>query len=52
MSHIQRCIECKVAQDVGRLAQHRLEEVKRQVESLLLRHLPSDSEEPKRELLR
>lgn len=52
MSHIQRCIECKVAQDAGQLAQSRLEEAKRQIDALLLRHLPSDSEAPKRDLLR
>ena len=52
MSHIRRCMECKVSEDAAKLAQHRLEEVKRQVEALLLQQLPSDAEQTKRELLR
>lgn len=45
-------MECKLAEKAAKLSRQRLEEVKGQVEALLMKELPSEDQEELRELLR
>ena len=52
ITHLRRCVECKRSQSAARLACEDLEKVKGQVEELLWKRLPSDTDQAKRDMQR